>query len=434
MTAFANPLPHRISLRLFGIPDEMDKPISDWIAALSWLGNVVMSPEQKREAQHAQMLFKGYIRKHLDAVSSDPGDGFVAMSLAAAAMGTMDDEETVNNVVMLIAGSRTTLTLLGNGMVCLLDHPEQFEHLRPNRGTMRTAIEEMLRFEPDSSIIPRVGVKGFELGGVCIPAGAMAIGLVGAINRDPAKFDDPNTFDITRRANPHFAFGAGPHICIGKALARMTTQVALKAFLHDHLENKKSDPGDGFIGLALSAMEEGTIDEEETLNNVLGLVSGNETTVNLHGNGLLSLLRHPEALDRLRGDSEFLKPAIEEMLRYEPSINFILRVAIEDYDCGGVTIPAGSMAIGLVGAINRDPARFQDPEAFDITRYPNAQAIFGGGPHVCIGAALERLQGHSAFGALFDRFSKIELVEDPVWWTDRTNQRGLERLMVRFER
>jgi cytochrome P450 len=152
------------------------------------------------------------------------------------------------------------------------------------------------------------------------------------------------------------------------------------------------------------------------------------------GNGLLTLLRHPGQLERLRANRELMKPAIEEMLRYEPSINFILRVAITDFECGGVRIPAGSMAIGLVGAINRDPARFDDPDTFDIARQPNAQSIFGGGPHVCIGAALARLEAQVAFNALLDRFPRIDLAGEHIWWVDRTNQRGLQCLPIELGR
>lgn len=232
MTAFANLLPHRVSLNLFDIPQAMDEPIAQWIAALSWLGNIITTPEQKRDAQAAQREFKDYVRQHLASCKADPGAGFVGLALAAAADGTMDDEETLNNVVMLISGSRTTLTLLGNGMLSLLQHPAQFEKLRANRDLMRPAIEELLRYEPGSSLIPRAGITDFQCGKVRIPAGAMAIGLVGAINRDPARFDNPDVFDISRQPNPHSVFGGGPHICIGKALARMTAQVAFTALMN----------------------------------------------------------------------------------------------------------------------------------------------------------------------------------------------------------
>ncbi|WP_193222344.1 cytochrome P450 [Alkalilimnicola sp. S0819] len=231
MNAFANPLPHRISLRLFNIPEAMDEPIARWIAALSWLGNIVMTPAQKRQAQQAQSEFKAYVRDHLADRGAHPEDSFIGLSLAAADAGVMDEEELVNNVVMLISGSRTSLTLLGNGLLSLLQYPAQFEQLRAQRELMPRAIEEMLRFEPGSSLIPRAGIEDFQCGDVVIPAGSLAIGLVGAINRDPARFQNPDAFDITRRPNHHSAFGGGPHICIGKALARMTGEVAFNALM-----------------------------------------------------------------------------------------------------------------------------------------------------------------------------------------------------------
>lgn len=226
MTSFANLLPHRVSRNLFEISPEMDDQLGKWIAALSWIGNIIMTPEQKQEAHVAQHEFKAYVKKHLASRQGDPGEGFIGMSIAAFTESAMDEEETLNNVVMLISGSRTTLTLLGNGMLALLQNPDQFELLRANRTLLNSAIEEMLRYEPGSSIIPRAAINDFQCGDVYFPAGTLAIGLVGAINRDPAAFENPNLFDITRQPNFHFVFGGGPHICIGKALARMTAQVA----------------------------------------------------------------------------------------------------------------------------------------------------------------------------------------------------------------
>jgi cytochrome P450 len=205
-----------------------------------------------------------------------------------------------------------------------------------------------------------------------------------------------------------------------------------KAYLRGRLAYFRGAPGEGFIGMALAALANGTMDEEETLNNLLGLVSGNETTVTLFGNGMLTLLRHPEQLENLRAHRELLQPAIEEILRYEPGINFILRVAISDFHCGDVLIPAGSLAIGLVGAFNRDPTRFENPDVFDISRRPNPHFIFGAGPHVCIGASLARIEAEAGFNTLLDRFPKIEMAGEPVWWVDRTNQRGLQTLPLRL--
>lgn len=250
-----------------------------------------------------------------------------------------------------------------------------------------------------------------------------------------------NLFQISPDMDPKLAEWNGALVKIGDIMmSQEQKQEALdalrayKTFLRSHLKAQRGNADNKLIGLALEALDAGTMDEEETLNNLKGLVSGNETTVNVLGNGLLTLLNHPDQLESLRENPDLMRTAIEEILRFEPAINFILRVAIEDFEVGGMTIPAGSLALGLICAINRDPARFGEAESFDIARRPNAQFIFGGGPHVCIGAALARLEVEVALGVLLERFSKIELAGDPVWWTDRTNQRGLESLPVIFSR
>lgn len=231
MTAFANVLPHRVSLRLFDVPLDMEAQVAKWITDMSWLGNIIMTSQQKRDARTSQDEFKAFVKSHLAARESNPGDGMIGLTLAAAKAGVMDENETLNNVAMLISGSKATLTLLGNGLYALLTNPDQFRKLRSNRNLLKPAIEEMLRFEPGSAIIPRAAITDFQVGPVCIPKGALAIGLVGAFNRDPERFKNPDVFDITRQPNPQSAFGGGPHVCIGKSLARMTAQVTFTALM-----------------------------------------------------------------------------------------------------------------------------------------------------------------------------------------------------------
>lgn len=205
-----------------------------------------------------------------------------------------------------------------------------------------------------------------------------------------------------------------------------------KAFLREHVAARRARPGDSLMDLAIRAHDDGTLDEEETLTNLVSmLVAGHETTVTLIGNGLLLLLRHPGEMARLRADRSLLRTAIEEFLRMEPGGNMILRVAREDVDVEGTLIPAGAPVLGLVGAINRDPARFERADEVDIGRPANAQLTFGSGPHVCIGAPLARLEAHVAFSALLDRYGSIELAGEPEWRLDRLNARGLGRLPVR---
>jgi cytochrome P450 len=204
-----------------------------------------------------------------------------------------------------------------------------------------------------------------------------------------------------------------------------------KAFLAGHLAERQKQRGEGLIDAVLEAWDDGTMDEQETMINLVAmLIAGHETTVTLIGNGMLSLLRHPDQLTRLRSERSLMRSAINEFLRYEPGGNMILRVAIEDLEVGGVTIPAGAMAIGLIGAVNRDPERFSIPDILDIARNPNPHFTFGSGIHVCVGAPLARLEAHIAFDALLDRFPRIDLAGEPAWRLDRINARGLGALPV----
>lgn len=208
-----------------------------------------------------------------------------------------------------------------------------------------------------------------------------------------------------------------------------------KAFLREQISTRKNREEDNLMGLAIRSYKDGTLDEEETLTNLVSmLVAGHETTVTLIGNGMLLLMRNPGEMARLRKDPELMRTAIEEFLRVEPGGNMILRIALEDVEVEGTLIPKGSPVIGLIGAINRDPARFDRPDELDIGRPANAQFTFGGGAHVCIGAPLARLEAQIAFSAVLDKYANIELAGKPEWRLDRMNARGLGHLPLRVER
>lgn len=208
-----------------------------------------------------------------------------------------------------------------------------------------------------------------------------------------------------------------------------------KAFLRDQISARRNVREDNLMGLAIRAHDEGRLDEEETLTNLVSmLVAGHETTVTLIGNGMLLLLRHEGEMVRLRRDRRLMRTAIEEFLRMEPGGNMILRVALEEVEVEGIVIPEGSPVIGLIGAINRDPARFERADEVDIARASNAQFTFGAGAHFCIGAPLARLEAQIAFTAVLDRYEAIALAGPPAWRLDRMNARGLGSLPVRLER
>ena len=207
---------------------------------------------------------------------------------------------------------------------------------------------------------------------------------------------------------------------------------SFKAYLRGFLAERRANPDPTMLDILLKAQDDAVLDEEETLINMVSmLIAGHETTVTLIGNGLLLLLRNPEQMERLRADRSLVRPAVEEFLRCEPGGNMILRVAREDVEICGTVIPAGAPILGMIGAINRDPARFERPDEVDVGRTGNVHYTFGGGPHVCLGAPLARLEGLVAFNALLDRWPSITLAGTPKWRIDRLNARGLATLPVR---
>jgi FkbM family methyltransferase len=216
-----------------------------------------------------------------------------------------------------------------------------------------------------------------------------------------------------------------------EALAALTE---FKTFLSAHIAERRKNPGKSMMDMAITAFDDGTLDEQEMLTNLVSmLIAGHETTVTLIGNGMLSLLRNPDQLARMRADRGLTPTAVDEFLRFEPGGNMIIRVAIEDCQLGDTLIPAGEMVIGMIGAVNRDPLRFENPDTLDVGREKNPQFTFGGGIHICLGAPLARLEAQIAFDALLARFPAIELDGDPVWRLDRLNARGLQTLALRLK-
>ena len=158
-------------------------------------------------------------------------------------------------------------------------------------------------------------------------------------------------------------------------------------------------------------------------------------TLNLIGTGTLMLLQHPDQLQRLRDDPELIKPAIEELLRHSgPVEGSTDRYASQDIEIGGVTIPRGEAVYVMLGSANRDPARFADPDALDLTRDTRQHVAFGQGIHYCLGAPLARLEGQIAIGSLIERFPNLRLAVpvESLTWRPGMLVRGLDRLPVAF--
>jgi cytochrome P450 len=189
------------------------------------------------------------------------------------------------------------------------------------------------------------------------------------------------------------------------------------------------------VSALLDAEEEGDrLSHEEMLAvMLLILVAGNETTRNLIGNGMLALLRNPGQLQRLRDHPDLLDAAVDEMLRYDSPVQLNGRYVREDVEIGGKRIRAGQRVLTMIGAANRDPEIFDDPETMDICRRQKSHLSFGRGIHYCLGAALAVLEARTAFAGLLDRFSAIRLADEPRH-REGIVLRGVEHLWIEVER
>jgi cytochrome P450 len=203
-------------------------------------------------------------------------------------------------------------------------------------------------------------------------------------------------------------------------------------YLRGVIAERRRAPADDLISGMIEAQEErdALSDVELLATSNLLLLAGHETTTNLIGNGTLALLRHPDQLARLRADRALLPDAIEELLRYDSPVQATVRVATQDVEVGGQKIPAEALVVVGIGAANRDPAVFRDPDRLDLARGGNHHLSFGFGVHFCLGASLARLEAELAFGALLERFPRLELATDAVSHRANLILRGLTALPV----
>jgi cytochrome P450 len=220
--------------------------------------------------------------------------------------------------------------------------------------------------------------------------------------------------------------------------AREETIDATFAYFTKLIERRRADPREDLISALVTARDqEGLLSTDELLSTlVLMLVAGHETTVNLIGNGMLALLRHPAQLALLRERPDLLPGAVEEFLRYDaPVQRGTFRIAVEDMEIAGTPIPRGAFVHVCIGATGRDPAVFEDPDRLDITREDSRHVAFGHGIHFCLGAPLARMEGRIAFGALLSAMPGVRLavpVEELRWRLNGSVVRGLAELPVRF--
>ena len=210
------------------------------------------------------------------------------------------------------------------------------------------------------------------------------------------------------------------------------SMLAMKSYLEEIIEQRRREPREDVITMLVQAEEAGDklTNDEMVVMVVAILVGGNNSTAHLIGNAVLTLLRHPDALARLRDDSSLIRPAIEEIMRFESPVQSTSRVANEPIELAGQTIEPGSNIHVLLASGNRDASQFPAPDRFQIDRVPNRHLTFAHGPHYCLGTSLARAIAQTAVLTLVTRFPDLTLATDTPEWNDGFSFRSLKTLPV----
>ena len=233
---YAAAIPIEVIGNLLAVPHDERAPLRDWSLAILGALEPVLTPEAAARGNAAVTGFSDYLETLIAARRRAPGDPVhdVLTSLIQGEEGgeRLTASELLHNCIFLLnAGHETTTNLIGNGLVALHDHPDQKARLLDEPGLIRTTVEEVLRFESSNQLGNRITTEEVEVGGVLMPPRTLVTVCIGAANRDPAQFPEPDRFDIARTPNRHVAFASGIHQCAGMNLARLEGRIALSAFL-----------------------------------------------------------------------------------------------------------------------------------------------------------------------------------------------------------
>ncbi len=245
MRDLANVLPVMVIAEMLGVPPEKYAMFKDWSDRVIEGGNQFPGATAPApEVIEAIESLAKYFREEVARRRKHPGPDLVSALVAARDQADALSEVALVQfvVLLLLAGNETTTNLIGNGTLALMRHPEQLALLRREPSALSRAIEEMLRYDPPVQASGRFTTASVSLGGAQIPAGALAVMVLAAANRDPAQFKDPEKFDIARDPNDHVAFGEGIHFCIGAPLARMEARISFEAMLERFPRLSLKDP------------------------------------------------------------------------------------------------------------------------------------------------------------------------------------------------
>lgn len=237
---FASAIPIEVIGNLLDVPQDERGPLRGWSLAILGALEPVVTPDVFARGNTAVKDFLAYLEvlvARRRAKSGNPERDVLTRLIQGENSGEdngerLTEKELLHNCIFLLnAGHETTTNLIGNGLVALLGHPAEKRRLIDNPALIKTAVEEMLRFESSNQLGNRMTVEPVELGGIAMPAGTPVTLCIGAANRDPAQFVDPESLDIGRTPNRHLAFGTGAHQCAGMALARLEGAIAISRFM-----------------------------------------------------------------------------------------------------------------------------------------------------------------------------------------------------------
>lgn len=223
LAAVAEPLPVAVIAEMLGIPESDRGPLRPWSAAICGMFELNPSEETASAAVRASVEFSAYLRELIAERRKNPGMDLISALIAAHDEGErLSEQEMISTCVLLLnAGHEATVNTTVNGWWTLLRHPEQLAALRADHGLLPTAVEELMRYDTPLQMFERWVLDDIEIDGTVIPRGSEVALLFGSANRDPARFANPDTLDLSRQENPHITFGAGIHFCLGAPLARV---------------------------------------------------------------------------------------------------------------------------------------------------------------------------------------------------------------------
>jgi len=309
--------------------------------------------------------------------------------------------------------------------VMFSDPPDHARHREPLEAAMKETMEGLAprveRVATDLVKLIREREKGVDL--IRDYAGIIPLVVLGDMLGIP-----PADRAKVNRWGRELASGLDPLVRSSGVVVAGAASVAFVEYLLNRIEESRGAGGAGMLGQL--AAHPGKLTTWELIADLAAFFfTGLETTVDLIGNAMLALLRHPDQTAKLRQRPALMKSGLEELVRFDGPVHLTARVANEDVEVGGATIKAGEQAIVLIAAANRDPARFKDPDRLDLARAVNPHLGFGGGIHACFAAPLARTIGAGAISTLIAELKGLELDGEPKW-RDSVTMRGLSHLPV----